>query len=314
MNSIYYTIISSSLLLCSQAHATVVYSDDLSTNAGFTVVADADTSAIFGYDYSADGIPSAPNGTGTTGLKLQANIANGVASEIAAVHALGFSNTPYRVKFDAWINYSIAGGSSTEFIGGGVGHNGTGTGRNGASILATGDGGSSRDYRLYKDDSEQFFASGIYSSTLTSNNGSDLALSSAFLAKAAPGAQGQVGTSDAGDMGFEWVTFQIDVDPNGSIAGTTADKGTATFTLTSSASGNSVVIGTIDNSDGSALVDVEGNFSLIYADLFSSVAGDTNLQFGLYDNVVIETVPEPSSSIMIALAAMLVGTHRKRSH
>jgi len=301
------------LILFSTAHATIVYADDLSTNAGFTVVADADTSAIFGYDYSADGIPSAPNGTGTTGLKLQANIANGVASEIAAVHTLGFSNTPYRVTFDAWVNFSLANVSSTEFIGGGVGHNGTTAGRNGASILATGDGGSSRDYRLYRDASEQFFASGSYGPTLASNNGSDAAISAVFLGQGAPAAQGQTGTSDAGDLAFEWATFQIDVDPNGSIAGTTADKGTAKFTLTSSSSGNSIVIGTIDNSSGAAVVGMEGNFSLIYADLFSSVAVDTNLQFGLYDNVVIETVPEPSSSIMLALSAIVVGMRRKRN-
>lgn len=133
-----------------------IYSDDLSTGAGFTVVDNPDTVAIFGYDYSADGVPSAPNGTGTTGLKLEANIANGTAAETAAVHSLGFSNTPYRVSFDAWVNLSIADGASAEYLGGGVGHDGTTPGRSGASLIVTGDGGSSRDYRLYKDAGEQF--------------------------------------------------------------------------------------------------------------------------------------------------------------
>lgn len=60
----------------------------------------AHTASTFNYDYSADGIPSAPNGSGTSGLKLEANLANGVTDEIAVVHSLGFSGTPYRVTFD----------------------------------------------------------------------------------------------------------------------------------------------------------------------------------------------------------------------
>ncbi len=39
--------------LLGTAEAAVVYSDDLSTGAGFTIVGDADSASTFGYDYSA---------------------------------------------------------------------------------------------------------------------------------------------------------------------------------------------------------------------------------------------------------------------
>ena len=151
--------IAASVIGLGSAQAGLVFVDDLSSGAAWSVAGDADSNSTFGYDYSADGIPSAPNGSGTTGLKLEANLANGVAAQVAAVRSLGFSGTPYRVTFDMWTNFSIADGSSTEFSGGGVGHDGVTAGRSGAVLLVTGDGGSSRDYRLYKDTGEQFFAS-----------------------------------------------------------------------------------------------------------------------------------------------------------
>jgi len=299
-------------LLSSNALATIAFTDDLSANTRFTVVGDADSNATFGYDYSADGIPSAPNGTGTLGLKMEANLANGVAAEVAAVTPLGFSNSPYRVTFDMWSNFSIADGSSTEFAGGSVGHDGVATGRNGATLIATGDGGSSRDYRLYKNKGEQFFASLQYGPTLSSNNGSDPILSAAFLGLPAPAAQGQAGTSDAGDTAFQWITMQIDVDPFAVLQGTTNDLGTATFTMTSHASGLSVEIGTVDNSNGGTVVGMEGNFAFVYADLFSSLANDPQYQFGIFDNLVVEQIPEPSSSLLIGLAGAALFLRRRR--
>jgi hypothetical protein len=299
-------------LSLSSSRATVAFTDDFTSSAGWIIAGGSDTASTFNYDYSADGIPSAPNGSGTTGLKLEANLANGVADEIAAVHSLGFSGTPYRVTFDMWTNFSIADGGSTEFSGGGVGHDGTTAGRNGAVLIVTGDGGSSRDYRLYKDDGEQFFASLQYGPTLASNNGSDPALAAAFLGLPAPGAQGQIGSSNAGSTAFQWLTMQIDVDPNAVLQGTTADTGTARFTLMSHTSGLSVEIGTIDNSNGGTVVNMEGNLALIHADLFSSLAGDPQFQFSIYDNLLVETIPEPSAGglALLGIAGLLLRRRR----
>ncbi len=290
--------------------------NDLSSSAGFTVLGDTDTKVTFGYDYSADGIPSAPNGSGTTGLKMEANLeAPAQAASAAVVTSLNLpaGSTSYRVTFDVWSNFAINGGGSTEFAGGGIGHDAATVGLNGASMIMTGDGGSSRDYRLYKDSSEQFVHSGQYNPALTSNNNSDATLSSAFPAVAPPAAQSQIGSNDSGDSGFQWMTMQIDVDPTMIGVGTTTTPGVASFTLTSAASGNTVLIGTFDNSDGGTPVDMDENFAFLYADVFTSVASDPALNFGVYDNLRIETtVPEPSSSMLLALTGLCLVARRSR--
>jgi len=281
-----------------------IFTSDLSTGAGFTVVDSGDDAATFGYDYSADGIPAAPGGADTIGLKLEANITSAVAHEIAAV-ATGAGALPaqYTVSVDIWANYSFAGGGTTEFAGAAVGHDGTTAGRNGASLMYTGDGGSSRDYRLYKDAGEQFFASGQYDGALGSNNGAEPAIAAAFPGLSAPAAQSQVGTSSDGNGGFQWMTLTIDVDQSAIGSGVTSDAGIATFTLASAASGNSIAIGTIDNSNGGTVVNMGGDVALVYGDLFSSLATDTALQFGVYDNLVID-VPEPASLALLGLGGL----------
>lgn len=285
------------------ANAGLVFSDDLSTDANWTILGDADTAGTFGYDYSADGIPSAPNGTGTTGLKLEANLTGGAAAAVAAVHPLGFSGTPYRVSFDVWSNYALAGSGTTEFAGGGVGHDGTTLGRSGASLLITGDGGSSRDYRLYKGVSEQFVESLQYNGSFASNNGSEPAIAAAIVGTAPPAAQAQVGTPSDGAAAFQWITMQIDVDPT---------AGLSTFTLLTDST--SLEIGTINSNVGDP-VGLEGNVSLVYADLFNSLADTPALQFGIYDNVNIETVdviPEPSSALLLTLSGLGFFLRRRR--
>ena len=54
--------------------AQIISRPDLDADADWTIVQDPDGSAIFGFDYSDLGIQSAPNGEGTTGLRLAANI------------------------------------------------------------------------------------------------------------------------------------------------------------------------------------------------------------------------------------------------
>ena len=311
------------LMLSSASHAAVVFSSDFDSGAGMAVVADADTEATFGFDYSAHGIPEAPNSVGgaaTTGLKMRANIlgdpvGTGVAAETAAVTTgLGTLSGQYTMQVDIWTNFSLEdpSGNTTEFAGAGVGHDGVATGRDGASLFYTGDGGSSRDYRLFKGTGEQFFASLQYGPALASNNGSDPAISAAITGQSAPAAQGQAGTSDDGDSAFQWLTLLAEVDTNAIGSNVTDDPGTAKFTLTSAATGMSVEIGTIDNSNGGGAVNMSGNVSLLYGDIFSSLNGVPDLQFGIFDNLVVTVVPEPASLLLMSFGSLALLGRRRR--
>jgi hypothetical protein len=136
--------------------------------------------ADFYFDYSTLGIPAAPSGSGTRGLKLQANlnpnIANGLTGPAsssspngtyAAGGVLGglsvsptgknFGST-YTLKFDWWGNYNgpVNGGGSgtTQLSSFGVGTSGTtpqwiGGTQDSIWFGATLDGGSSSDWRAY---------------------------------------------------------------------------------------------------------------------------------------------------------------------
>lgn len=275
---------------------TILLSDSLDSSVGWTDNSEADTTVTFGYDYSADGIPSAPNGAGTVGVKLTANNSGttGAAAVTRALSSIGYTpGAPYTVQVDFWSNFELNSGSSTEFTGAGVGHDGATAGRNGASLLSTGDGGSSRDYRFYKDASEQFIASTQYNPVLASNNGSDPAISAAFPATA---------NTDAGDAGYQWMTMLIEVDPS---------AGLASYTLTSDASGNSLLIGTLDSNIGSS-VGLEGSVALIHADLFSSV-NTTGDNFGVFDNLVVTQIPEPATCWLLLSGAGLVSWMRRRT-
>lgn len=287
-----------------QATGQVVLSSDLDSATGFTVVGDADTLATFGYDYSADGIPSAPGGTGTVGLKLEANITGGVGAEIAAV-STAIAAPVYNVSVDLWVNangpFPGGGGGSTEFGGVGIGHDGTTAGRNGGSLIYTGEGGSSRDYRLYKDAAEQFIASGQYGPA--SNNNSDPAFVAAFPAVAPPASQGQTGLVNDGVGGFQWMTLQVAVDTAAS---------TATYQLTSADSGSTVVIGTLNGNLGSSF-STAGGVSLVYADLFDSLSDNSALSFGVYDNLVVTAVPEPASLALLSLGGLAVLAGRRKA-
>lgn len=289
--------------VATSASAATLFSSDLDTSAGFVVLGTADTASTFGYDYSADGIPSAPNGTGTTGLKLQANISAGAANEIVAVTTATFNNPVYTVQVDAWVNangpFPGGGGGSTEFGGLGVGHDGTTVGRNGGSFIFTGEGGSTRDYRMYKDTSEQFVESTQYA-TVT-NNSLDSVYTAAFPGLAAPGSQSQTGTTGDGSGGFQWMTIVATVD---------TVNGTVNYTITSAASGNTVEVGTLDSNIGNSFA-TSGSASIIYADLFSSVSDNANLSFGVFDNFIVTDVPEPGSLALLGLGGLAMLRRRR---
>ncbi|WP_432797710.1 PEP-CTERM sorting domain-containing protein [Poriferisphaera sp. WC338] len=308
------------LAFAGSTQAAVLFSSDLSTSAGFTDVSEADTSVTFGFDYSTMGIAAAPNGGDTLGLRMGANLANGAAASAAVVTTASFTGA-YKVSFDAWANvngpFPGGGGGSTEFIGGTVGHDGTTTGRNGAALLLTGDGGSSRDIRGYKNTSEQFLASGQYAVTSQNQDALVPIFSHGAIGDEAPALQqtnysqqagseildefdNPTGTFNppnlrAGAAGFAWHTFVGIVD---------GVAGTVTWSI------DGVDIVTLDSNIGSAVA-VEGQAGLVYADLFSSVSDNADLSFGVFDNFVVEDVPEPASLALFGLGGLVALRRRK---
>ncbi len=290
--------------LSGHAAAMTLFSDGLDSGAGWGVNASADTAATFGYDYSADAIPEAPNSVGgaaTTGLKAEANLSSGTLSVLTAYPTGQNFTGNYQLRFDAWMNIESGAGTTTEFMGGGIGYDGvTADVASGAQAIATGDGGSANDWRAFKSP-PQFFLSAA-AMTGGTRNGSD-AYYADFL-PAVPAAQGQAGTSIAGSPGFQWITWEFNV------------VGNDVSIFIEKPSGDRLEIASYDKtdtSDGSAGVVTDGNISLFYADFFTSVSAAPALQFGLFDNVVVTAIPEPASLGLVLVASCgLLGRQRRR--
>ncbi|MCA9184303.1 MAG: hypothetical protein R3E01_20665 [Pirellulaceae bacterium] len=383
----------------------VLYVDDFSDGGGWSgglsgdVLRDSDTTAQFGFDYSQLGIPPAPNGSDTVGLRVDVNNhLPGAESELAAVHFDPAFQGRYTVQVDVWMNYAWEpnGVGTTEFAGIGVGHHGFFFGSqnvvpnaieasSGASLYFSGDGGALRDFRLYKDNFEQLPSSGQYAigTEDDANDNGNPPLQDVFpgfsltdelegdynanrhvdaadytvwkdtfgssqqlsadgnrnqLIDAAdytiwkdnfgntgedlPG-EDQEGQAPAGAVGFQWVTVTVDVDTNAVGAGVTPDMGLATFSLRSEKSGKSLVIGTIDNSNGGEVVNMSGSVSLLMADIFESVSVRPELSFSLFDNLMVTSdsqlsrptahvVPEPAAFALMAGSVLLLFRRRGR--
>ncbi|MCP4589940.1 MAG: PEP-CTERM sorting domain-containing protein [bacterium] len=288
-----------------------IFTEDFNTplGPGWTVNADADTAHTFAWDYSTMGIPAAPGGADTLGLKMEANLSASLGAGVTATPT-GLILPDYsQIKFDMWINMNgpMPGGGtgSTEFMGGGIGYDGTTVIRPSASgvgghMLCDGDGGSSRDYRMYKTTSEQFVASGQYS--VDTNNNSGVDLSAYFAGQPAPAFQvanypQQTGTAAAGTLAFGWheviitkVVFEGHAEVRFVIDG--------------------LRIGTLDNTIGSGF-DYDGGMQLTYTDMFSSVSDNAALSFGVIDNLVVTDVPEPASLALLAMGGLAMLRRRR---
>jgi hypothetical protein len=284
--------------------AAVPYSEDFNVDntAGWTVndPALSDVTAEFFYDYSAIGVPAAPNGTGTRGLKLTANNSGGVFS--------GFSVSPngqsftgdYRVEFDMWQNYvgplGAGGSGSTQLTLYGIGTSGT-TGiwagsspKESVAFGTTLDGGSAADYRAYSSAAATSYADGDPVYFAPSRNNSH-AYYAGFTAQSAPAAQvalfpGQTLSTDVGETSFAWRRVVIDVS-----------GGFATWSI-----------------DGLALARVDlstvtlggSNIFFGHGDTNATSSADVNdllLNVTLIDNISV--VPEPAGAVFVSALAML---------
>lgn len=258
--------------------------------------------ANFFFDYSTAGIPSAPNSAdgSTRGLRLRANQYGGTTAAFpsgVSVSPLGLTLTgDYQLRFDIWWNFNGpapgGGNGSTQVSGAGIGTAGTTAQVAGATPLdsvffgATGDGGSSVDYRAYAPlatsgfgDTNGVFAAGNASGVRNSSH--------AYYANLGggtpPAAQAalfpnQTGTAAAGAPGFAWRDFSI-----------TKTGNTATWSL------DGLTIATVDLSTAGTLGG--GNILFNQYDINATISTDPtspSTLFGLIDNVRVTTVvPEP---------------------
>ena len=263
-----------------------IFSSDLNGDAtGWTIVENGDTSSTFQFDYSTQGIPSAPNGDGTVGVRLASNLtsdAPGAGSAISISPGIAAAGR-YTVQYDFWMNYHING--STEEAGGAVGFDpGAGDPLGGVGFRANSDGDSGTDYKLYSGGAVLGLGDGYAIPSLNHTDASNTALQEAFPAQTAPDAQGTGYTNTLGGLAFKWHTMLVDVD---------SDAGTANFSV------DGFDFGTIT----AASADLTGDISLIHTDPFGSVAGNADLAFVVFDNVSVNQIPEPSANLLL-LAGM----------
>jgi len=280
------------LLTALPANAQIFSSSLDDDGSAWTVTENGDTTITWEFDYAELGIPSAPNGDGTTGVRLAANVTAedpGGGSAIAISPGLDLSGQ-YQVQFDFWLNYHING--STEEGGGAIAFDGSAP-LAGTGLLVNTDGDSGTDYKLFEPSGNLGIDSGAYAiPSLNAQDAGNTAIQAAFPSQTAPEAQGTGYTNPDGTFAFAWHTMTIDVD----TAAQTANYSIDGFDF-----------GTVSGGDYS------GDIALVYTDPFGSVSGDANLGFGVFDNVSVSQIPEPSSHIMmLAGVVVLLMFRRKR--
>lgn len=269
----------------------------------------SDITNDFFYDYSAIGVPPAPGGSDTRGLKMTANNTGGVFSGYSVSPTGQSFSGEYRVKFNLWQNYAgpvgPGGNGTTQLSMFGIGTAGNVAMWPGAAVKesvsfgATLDGGSANDYRAYSSAAPTAYPSGnaVYAPA-TSNNESN-AYYSGFVSQSAPAAQlalfpGQTGSTNVGEISFAWREVIIDV--SGGFATWSVDGlqmarvDLSTVTL----GGGNILFG---HSDTNAASSTDPN--------------DVLLNVTLIDNVSVEAIPEPGSLALVA-AALSLSARRRR--
>jgi hypothetical protein len=111
--------------------ATVLFSDNFNTDSSANwnlFVTGDDYTAQFAYDYSSQGIPPAPHGSGDTlGLYLAVNKSLGSATAINLYPKGKSFNGNYALRFDMFLNVQIPNSVSTEYVLFGINHDGAHT-------------------------------------------------------------------------------------------------------------------------------------------------------------------------------------------
>jgi hypothetical protein len=300
------------LAIPTSSFGATLYSQDFNADdtANWTVLPSTaanatDYVADFFYDYSAIGVPAAPNGSGTRGLKMTANNSSGVFGGLTvSPNGQSFSGD-YTVSFDMWQNYvgplGPGGGGSTQFSQYGIGTAAAtsqwigSASKDSVSFGTTLDGGSASDFRAYSSAAVTSYPSGnaVYLAPSGAINNSDAFYIAAFPSVSAPAAQvglfpGQTESTDPGETSFSWRRVAIDVSggfATWSIDGTplaTVDLSTVSF------GGGDIFFGHNDTNGGS-----------------STDPNRIALNVTLIDNIQVMAVPEPSTFVLCALAGTI---------
>lgn len=312
-------LLTSVLGLSATALGQTVFEDDFDSNssANWTVSqSSGDTAAVFAYDYSADGIPSAPNSVGgtTSGLKFSANMAGlGAAGISASPNGQSFSGD-YTLSFDLWMNangpFPGGGAGSTEFGTAAVGlaasalvwHTSAPAGT--AWFAVSGEGGASQDFRAYVATTMQGEGPAYFAPTgpglVQRDNGHPYYAATFPGGQEAPQAQKdafaqQTGGLVVGSVGFAW--REVTVAKSGQTVTWSID-GLPIAQLDADANG----------------VNVEGNIAVGYMDAFSSLSDNAALSFGVIDNVKVEVqvIPEPSTYTLGIMGVLWLLARRRK--
>jgi len=283
---------------------TTIFADDFDTNSAANWIVNrssSDTAVAFNFDYSTLGIPSAPHSTGgtTLGVQLKANLTLGVCAALSISPMNQSFSGDYRLHFDGWINvngpFPGGGASSTEFLTGGIGTAGnraewtTNANADGYYFSADGDGGVSGssttfgDYSGYVGKNWQNAGTGIY--TAGSLDNANPYYTAAFpTGQSAPALQRsnyaqQTGSLNPGTFGLAW--HDVIVSRRGSTVDWVIDG---------------IRMATISNATFTA-----SNVFVGFWDPFASLTDNTNLSFGLVDNVRVEVPAVAAQFQLISL-------------
>lgn len=262
--------------------------------------------ADFFFDYSTVGIPAAPSGSGTRGLKLEANIPGTNVFSGLSVTPIGRRFTgDFILRFDAWQNFNgpfpSGGNGSTQVTMAGIGApeeqvQFPGSTFTGLGFAATGDGGSASDYRVYNAPGAPLApGTGVYAAgTASTVQNNTHPYYSGFGNVSAPAAQltlfpQQTGNTAVGTLGMAWHRWTIEKIGD-----------TVTWTV------DNTLIATVTNPSFGGENIFFGQF-----DVNATSSTDPNarsLLFGLIDN--IEVVPEPSTIAILGIGTL--GLLRRR--
>ena len=294
ITNLYGSITSSVAVLTVNPLFTPVFADNFDTNSSANWIltnSSANTRISFAYDYSGIGISSAPNSTGgtTKAVRFEANLSAGVAAALN-ISPIGknFSGN-YRLHFDMWINangpFPGGGTGSTEHLTAGVGTAGNQVewnsgGADGAWFATDGEGqatdtsGTLPDWRAYVGTALQTTNSGVYSGGTAANVRGN---NHPYYENVFPGGQPlpafqvanypqQNGALDVGTVGFAW--RDVVINKTGSNVEWFIDGLRIAAITNATLAGSNIFVG--------------------YWDSFSSVSDNTNLSFGLVDNLRVE--------------------------
>lgn len=274
-----------------------VFADNFNANTATNWIFNAssgDNAVTFGFNYSTMGIPSAPHTTdsSTLGLQMKVNLSLGITNAFSLSPTNQSFSGDYRLRFDAWINvngpFPNGGAGSTEYLTAGLGTSGKTTqwiGRNstadGIYFAADGDGGvapsstNTADFNAYSGTSILRAANGhFYAGTDSSarDNGNYYYVTAFPTGQSAPSFQQanypqQNGNLNSGTLGLAWHEFIV--SKRGALVDWVIDG---------------VRIATITNSTFTA-----SNVCVGFWDPFSSLSSNNVINFGLVDNLRVES-------------------------